>query len=74
VRSLNDFDSAFAAATREGVHAYYGTTANSSMLIVQEPLERRRQLLAEAMKGKADPIALSESLNANVSELSNAFS
>ena len=39
------------------------------MLIVQEPLERRRQLLAEAMKGKADPIALSESLNANVSEL-----
>ena len=39
------------------------------MLIVQEPLERRRQLLAEAMKGRAAPIALSESLNANVSEL-----
>ena len=38
-------------------------------VIVQEPLERRRQLLAEAMKGKADPIAVSESLNANVSEL-----
>jgi bifunctional non-homologous end joining protein LigD len=32
------------------------------MLIVQEPLERRRQLLAEAMKRKAAPITLSESL------------
>jgi ATP-dependent DNA ligase len=33
-----------------------------------EPLERR-QVLAEAIKGKAAPIALSESLDANVSEL-----
>jgi bifunctional non-homologous end joining protein LigD len=39
------------------------------MLIVQEPLERRRQLLAEAMKGKAAPITLSESLNASSDEL-----
>ncbi len=39
------------------------------MLIVQEPLERRRQLLAEAMKRKAAPITLSESLNASSDEL-----
>ena len=39
------------------------------MLIVQEPLERRRQLLAEAMKGKAAPITLSESLNTSSDEL-----
>jgi ATP-dependent DNA ligase len=39
------------------------------MLIVQEPLERRRQLLAEAMKGKAEPSALSESLNPNLKDL-----
>jgi ATP-dependent DNA ligase len=36
---------------------------------MQEPLERRRQVLAEAIKGKAAPIALSEGLDANVDEL-----
>jgi ATP-dependent DNA ligase len=36
---------------------------------MQEPLERRRQVLAEAIKGKAAPIALSESLDASPTEL-----
>jgi ATP-dependent DNA ligase len=37
--------------------------------LLKEPLERRRQVLAEAIKGKAAPIALSESLNASPTEL-----
>jgi hypothetical protein len=36
---------------------------------MQEPLERRRQVLAEAIKGKAAPIALSETLNASADDL-----
>jgi bifunctional non-homologous end joining protein LigD len=45
------------------VLAYRGRT------LMQESLERRRQVLAEAIKGKAAPIALSESLDASTDEL-----
>jgi bifunctional non-homologous end joining protein LigD len=37
--------------------------------LLNEPLEHRRRVLAEAIKGKAAPIALSESLNASADEL-----
>jgi ATP-dependent DNA ligase len=37
--------------------------------VLLEPLERRRQVLAEAMKGKAAPIVLSETLDASPTEL-----
>ena len=37
--------------------------------LLKEPLERRRQVLAEAMKGKAAPIALSETLDTSAVEL-----
>jgi hypothetical protein len=42
--------------------------------LLKEPLERRRQVLAEAIKdattqGKAAPLALSETLNASVADL-----
>jgi ATP-dependent DNA ligase len=37
--------------------------------LLQEPLKHRRQVLAEAIKGKATPIALSESLDASAEEL-----
>jgi bifunctional non-homologous end joining protein LigD len=37
--------------------------------LLNEPLEQRRQVLAEAIKGKASPIALSESLAASADEL-----
>jgi ATP-dependent DNA ligase len=36
---------------------------------MQEPLERRRQVLAEALKAKAAPIALSETLDTNPTDL-----
>jgi ATP-dependent DNA ligase len=36
---------------------------------LMEPLERRRQVLAEAIKGNAAPIALSETLDASADEL-----
>jgi bifunctional non-homologous end joining protein LigD len=37
--------------------------------LLKEPLERRRQVLSEAIKGKAAPIALSENLDASPDEL-----
>ena len=37
--------------------------------LLKEPMERRRQVLAEPMKGKAAPIALSETLDASADEL-----
>jgi bifunctional non-homologous end joining protein LigD len=37
--------------------------------VMQEPLERRRQVLAEALKAKAAPIALSETLDTNPTDL-----
>jgi bifunctional non-homologous end joining protein LigD len=36
---------------------------------LKEPLERRREVLAEAIKGKAAPIAQSEKLDASADEL-----
>jgi bifunctional non-homologous end joining protein LigD len=37
--------------------------------LLKEPLEHRRQVLAETIKGKAAPIALSESLDASLKDL-----
>ena len=37
--------------------------------LLKEPLEHRRQVLAQAIKEKAAPIALSESLTASADEL-----
>jgi bifunctional non-homologous end joining protein LigD len=37
--------------------------------LLNEPLERRRQVLAKAIRGKAAPLAMSESLDASADEL-----
>jgi len=37
--------------------------------LLKEPLELRREVLAEAIKGRAAPISLSESLNASAEDL-----
>jgi hypothetical protein len=36
---------------------------------MQEPLERRREVLAETVKGKATPVSFSETLDASPTEL-----
>jgi DNA ligase D-like protein (predicted ligase) len=41
----------------------------SGKSLMQEPLERRRQVLADAIKGQVAPIGVSESLNASMDEL-----